>query len=51
MHLVEHENKEAYWNTIRLNSELKDALDNIRQLQEDMAYLQTEIKELKGKHD
>lgn len=49
MHLVEQEKKEVYWNTIRLNSELKDALDNIRQLQEDMAYLQTEIKEIKSK--
>jgi len=51
MNLVEHQNKEAYWNAVKLNTELKGALENIRQLQEDMAYLQTEIKELKGKHD
>lgn len=49
MHLVEIDTKETYWNTIRLNSELKDALDSIRKLQEDMAYLQAEIKEIKNR--
>jgi len=45
----ERDRRQSHWNTIRLNTELKDAQDNIKQLQENLAYMQNEINELKEK--